>query len=650
MSDPLVLARRLRALGPEGLAAVLTEREVTRSGLHDLFDLADALLEPDSIRAALRPLPREDIEQLAAGRLPEGEGAAVALGVSEPEPHVFDAVRDVAASVLAAAPAPHTTPAVATTTTSAADARGGERAFAAISAVSELGHRLRSAPLRLLARGGLSAADERRLSPALALEPHELAPLVDIAEAAGLVSRIDDRLWSTREADAWNLLPAAERWLALATAWLGTLDAPTTRTLAGFASDGTWPTADALGAAFRSRHPAADDAMIARLDAVTSSAELLGLLADTDTDSAPTAFGAAALQALASTPSQPTSPRFNPHTAAHASTAATPSAPQPTDPPSATQLTDPPPAPQPAAPRASLESLAALLPAEVTQVYVQHDLTVISPGPLAPELDARLRRAADLENRGLASGYRVTQQSIDRALAEGETPESLRTFLAGLSLTGVPQALDYLIAEGGRRHGMIRVRAENGTDPGSPRSHARARVITAEPALADALAIDNDLLPLGFERVAPTVLVSRIEPSTVYWSLLDARYPALAQSATGEPLSFTRERVAPSRPAATVAAATGPTFSRTALDLAHRLIASTAATDDDSAWMARRLDQAVRARASASIDVQLPDGTSRHLDVTPLSVANGRLRCLDLRAGVERTIPLSSITALTTTD
>src|SRR5690606_41541731 len=56
---------------------------------------------------------------------------------------------------------------------------------------------------------------------------------------------------------------------------------------------------------------------------------------------------------------------------------------------------------------AAVEAMRALFPPEVHQVYLQHDLSVISPGPLAPEADRRLREIADVEAVGLASSYPI---------------------------------------------------------------------------------------------------------------------------------------------------------------------------------------------------------------------------------------------------
>jgi len=59
--------------------------------------------------------------------------------------------------------------------------------------------------------------------------------------------------------------------------------------------------------------------------------------------------------------------------------------------------------------------------------------------------------------------------------------------------------------------------------------------------------------------------------------------------------------------------------------------------------MTRQIDKAVRARTPLVIEVRLADGLPTRLEVTPLSLANGRLRCVDVKAGVERTVPVANI-------
>ena len=74
---------------------------------------------------------------------------------------------------------------------------------------------------------------------------------------------------------------------------------------------------------------------------------------------------------------------------------------------------------------------------------------------------------------------------------------------------------------------------------------------------------------------------------------------------------------------------------------------SGAANDDgDSAWVARQWELALRGKLSLRATVRLPDGSERSFDLEPTGIAAGRVRGRDKAADIERTLPVSSITAL----
>lgn len=270
--------------------------------------------------------------------------------------------------------------------------------------------------------------------------------------------------------------------------------------------------------------------------------------------------------------------------------------------------------------------LAAHLPAEIDRVYLQADLTAIAPGPLAPALDLRLRGIAVRESRAQASTYRFTAASLGAGMTEGETAASIREFLSGLSLTGIPQPLEYLIDTTAARHGLVRV----GDDP----TWGRSIVSTPDRALRDTIAVDQALRPLGLVRDGD-VLVSRVPRDAVYWTLADARYPVVAVDADGAPELVRRRSAAP-------AAATPPAPERTYERLISAL-RSGHGTDGEEGWLGRELEQAVRARSEIIVVVRMPDGSERSLTLEASGLGGGRLRGRDRAADIERTLPVSSI-------
>lgn len=113
-----------------------------------------------------------------------------------------------------------------------------------------------------------------------------------------------------------------------------------------------------------------------------------------------------------------------------------------------------------AAARAHLESL---LPAPLTRVRLQGDLTAVAPGHLDPRVSGPLGAMADPEGEGPAALFRFSDRSVGRALAGGWTAERILSFLQQASADPLPQALEYLVRDAARGHS-----AGAGTQGGVP--------------------------------------------------------------------------------------------------------------------------------------------------------------------------------------
>lgn len=276
-----------------------------------------------------------------------------------------------------------------------------------------------------------------------------------------------------------------------------------------------------------------------------------------------------------------------------------------------------------------VEAFAAELPAEIDRVYLQADLTAIAPGPLAPALDLRLRRIAQRESRAQASTYRFTAESLGSGIAEGETAETIRAFLTELSLSGIPQPLDYLVESTAARHGLVRVRSDAAS--------GRTRVESADRGILDAIAVDQSLRPLGLVRDGES-LSSRVTREAVFWSLADARYPVAALDESGAPEPLHRRTPAP---AVTPQLSPIETYARVIATLR-----STHGADGDAAWLGRELEQAVRAKSTIVVVVRLPDGVERTFTLEASGLGGGRLRGRDRAADIERTLPVSHIVSV----
>lgn len=93
---------------------------------------------------------------------------------------------------------------------------------------------------------------------------------------------------------------------------------------------------------------------------------------------------------------------------------------------------------------------ATAMPAEIDHVFLQGDLTMIAPGPLVASLAKSLRVLADVESRGHATVYRISPESIRRAIDSGWTAEAITEVFRDASATPLPQSLEYLIGDAAR--------------------------------------------------------------------------------------------------------------------------------------------------------------------------------------------------------
>ncbi|WP_169795340.1 helicase-associated domain-containing protein, partial [Kribbia dieselivorans] len=165
--------------------------------------------------------------------------------------------------------------------------------------------------------------------------------------------------------------------------------------------------------------------------------------------------------------------------------------------------------------------LRGWLPEIVERVHVQADLTIIAPGPVVGRLDRFLRLVSDLESRGGATVHRLSEASVRRALDAGESAESVLAALAESATAALPQTVEYLVRDVARRHGRLRVGGAGSylrsDDPGS---------------LAGLLAL-RELSHLGLHQIAPTVVISPLDPSMVIPALREVGASPVRENAGG---------------------------------------------------------------------------------------------------------------------
>ncbi|KRE21236.1 helicase-associated domain-containing protein [Agromyces sp. Soil535] len=613
----LELAARLRGLPRQELASALQSREFDAGGVRDLFDLAEVLLAPDSLDYALTRLDRRHLAVLTtASSVADEHGDALVVTVhaelvqlgasaelSDAAPALLDELagallvmrtdnrvhvptavtariavhtpRDIPPVDELAAPAPPVLVGVDDVDRSLLERHAAETAYATVAATAELLAELGTQPARELAKGGLALPDSKRLAESSGAALEALPRLFHRADEAGLVVR-DGAFWLESDLGAeWTQQSAAARWRRLAQCWRDRIPTPL-RELVARRSETL--TATDLRDDVRWFYPAGGRWIDEALDRLVDDAESLGLAVAGEPIEAGRLVLAGDIDRAART-------------------------------------------------------LAAHFPAQVDKVYVQHDLSIVSPGPLEPGLDARLRGFADVEGRDLASTYRVSAASVNRGLAAGESSESILEFLGRLSLTGIPQPLAYLVAEAAARFGSVRVAAADEGD-----APARAAIRSDDEQLVRTLAVDQSLASIGLRQTGPHRLLSRFMPDVVFWALSDAKYPVAAEDANGDIIRLRRHRLAPAPPP--------PPKTDPIAALLDRVLATGDEGATEQAWLARQLEAAARAKETLTVTVRMPGGQTADYLLAPASVANGRLRARDRKADIERTLPLSAIAAV----
>lgn len=399
------------------------------------------------------------------------------------------------------------------------DSTAAGQALATLGLVKELIDVIGGRPIPDLKSGGIGVRELRRLAKELNTEEHRLAFGLELLNAGRLITQETDHperagslTWQvTALADDFLDLPDERAWAELALGWFGLTRDPAragrpdpnsssgSKALPALGSELTWIRGPAdrrfLLEALASLPPGAGPgrAVLGDYLGYLAPQRSVGRRAALVDDTLPEAtwLGLVAFDAIADT--------------------------------GRVLLTDP-------EPDQLAAALAAALPAPVNEVMVQADLTVVAPGRLAPALATRLAQVADLESPGMASVYRVTPSSIQRALDSGHSATDLHRLFSEHSRTPVPQALSYLIDDTARRHGVLRV--------GSAGCYLRSD----DPALLAQAVSAASAAGFSLRLLAPTVAVGPADAVDVLNALAGNGVGVSAEDARGVVTDLRRRR------------------------------------------------------------------------------------------------------------
>jgi hypothetical protein len=350
-----------------------------------------------------------------------------------------------------------------------------------------------------LRTGGLRVRDLKRTSIHLDRTDAEVALLAEVAYAAGLLASTPNDEWLPTPAyDTWRASADADRWVALARAWLQMSRVPTLGSERDGAGRGLATLGPDLDRMPAPRLRAATLAVLAQLPAgVTATVDSIVRVLEWHAPQRAGAFRDE-MVAWAVTEAELLGVTGAGVLSAHGRRLLT------------DETTD------------AANALTTLLPDPVDSILIQGDLTAVAPGPLTRDLARELSLLANVESSGHATVYRFTTQSVRRALDAGRSATDIHELLRRISTTPVPQALSYLVDDVARKHGRIRI------------GNASAYLRCDDEAMVSELVADRRLHALGLRRLAPTVVAATATPERMLTALREAGYAPAPESPAGD--------------------------------------------------------------------------------------------------------------------
>ncbi|MGH3621025.1 MAG: helicase-associated domain-containing protein, partial [Sciscionella sp.] len=370
----------------------------------------------------------------------------------------------------------------------------------ALAAVTALLDEARNTPITRLRSGGVGPKERKRLIKQLDCTDDEVVLWVDLAHAAGLLGEDERGYLPMSEYDRWRAEDPGPRWSELLGAWRELEHAPFARQVADdkqhppplpLASGAGLLRRTVLRVCAESDEPVSvrgaaevvgwwcplagyeGEALTEKADAAVAEAERLGVIAVDALSTPGVALAGGDEDGLRDT-------------------------------------------------------AAALLPAVEYRVTLQSDLTAVVVGEPPASLVSLLNSVATLESRGTARTWRFSPDSVRAGFDAGITRDELLGRLTDIARHGVPQPLEYLVADVARKYGSVCVSA------------ALCCVRADETQVAEILAT-KALRKLRLVRLAPTVLASPKPLTEVLAALRQHGLAPVAEDTAGNRMVQARE-------------------------------------------------------------------------------------------------------------
>lgn len=461
----------------------------------------------------------------------------------------------------------------------AADPAPAELLWAPISGVRYLVTDLRDRPLPWHPSRGVTRRAITDRAQQMAVPPEDLMVWVELAVSAELIGPLDDALYPTAAAEVWLQESPAQMWLSLVVAWIDTdrlLPLCRPEEL-GCATGAITPRASTHRRNVLQVWPRG-----ARLDAQGLADEVAWyrprMLAASQ--QAPEVFGEAQLLGLAQ---------------AGMSTAALDLLPE------------------------SLQEAAETLPPpqELPCLIVQPDQTIIAPANIDTDTWRLLHDVAVVESWGPVTMHRIDQGRL-RAAVTGRDAEQTLERLRSASRTGLPQSLEYLVADAARS---------------SMANIYPATVV--EVTEADVATVSE----LGLHQVGPQTFTSDLPQDVLRRRLADAGVVASESDRPTLAESMERQRIE-------------HLDERTLQRLVGHLVRSEAGDQTEPPPLTPADPRTIADMCQQVIDrggrmwLQYAEGSSTAVELMePLQLRSGQLTAWSVTGGRTLTVPLSRIAA-----
>jgi hypothetical protein len=291
-----------------------------------------------------------------------------------------------------------------------------------------------------------------------------------------------------------------------------------------------------------------------------------------------------------------------------------------------------------------IAAMEKVLPKPINHFLVQADLTVVVPGPLDRDLAEQLSAVADVESAGAAMVYRVSEQSVRRALDSGRTASEIHGLFERHSKTPIPQGLTYLVDDVARRHGQLRV--------GMATSFVRCE----DPALLTQAVAAPALDGLQVRMLAPTVAVSQAPIADVLAALRQAGFVPAAEDSSGAIVDIrTRGTRVPAPTTRRRGYRPTPTPTAQTLGAIVAVLRKVAAAPFgngrlDPAEAMAQLQSAAHRQTSVVIGYVDAAGVATQRVVAPINVRGGQLSAYDPASGRVREFAIHRVTSVVSAD